>query len=192
MVILLPTCTFSVIAAGFQLQVHNLHVGVFQGSILGPLLFILFTKHLQDVITVHNMHFHCYADDNQLFLNFHPNRSEFMDQDCLVKLQNCLSDINDWMNHHFLKLNIGKTDVMEISLCPSLISKLFTKLFLDHNTHLNFDTVKEVKNLGFIFDDTLCLEPQINQVIKTCYYRLCNLYRIGSILDKDRKLQLVT
>ena len=44
--------------------------------------------------------------------------------------------------------------------------------FLDDNTHLNFDTEKQVRNLGFIFDDTLCLEPQINQVIKTCYYLL--------------------
>ena len=67
--------------------------------------------------------------------------------------------------------------------------KVFThcSLFLVDNTHLNFDTVKQVKNLGFIFDDTLCLEPQINQVIKTCYYRLHNLYRIGSMLNKDRK-----
>ena len=64
-------------------------------------------------------------------------------------------------------------------------------LFLDDNIHLNFDTVKQVKNLGFIFDATLCLEPQINQVIKTCYSRLHNLYRIGRMLDKERKLQLV-
>ena len=73
------------------------------------------------------------------------------------------------MHHHFLKLNINKTDVKEISLYPSLMPKVFThsSLFLDDNTHLNFDTVKQVKNLGFIFDDTLCLEPQINQVIKT-------------------------
>ena len=62
------------------------------------------------------MHFHCYADDTQLVLNVQPNKSEFMDQDCLVKLQNCLSDINDWMHHHFLKLNINETDVMEICL----------------------------------------------------------------------------
>ena len=108
------------------------------------------------------MHLHCYADDTQLFLNFQPNRSEFKDLDCLVKLQNCLSHINDWMHHHnFLKLNIDRTDVIEISLYPSLMPKVFThfSLFLDYNTHLNFDTVKQNKNLGFIFDDTLCLEP---------------------------------
>ena len=40
----LDSCTFSVIAAGSQSQVHNLNVGVPQGLILGPLLFILFTK----------------------------------------------------------------------------------------------------------------------------------------------------
>ena len=104
------------IAAGSQSQVYNLDVGVPQGSILGPLLLILFTKGLQDVITAHNMHFRFYADDTQVFLNFQPSRSEFIDQDCLVKLQNCLSNINVWMHNHFLKLNINKTDVMEISL----------------------------------------------------------------------------
>ena len=117
------------------------------------------------------MHFHFNANDTQVFLNFQPSR--FMDQDCFVKLQNCLSDINVWMHNHFLKLNI-KTDVMEISLYPSLMPKVFThcSLFLDDNiylnfdsvkqVYLNFDTVKQVKNLGFIFDETLCLEPQIN------------------------------
>ena len=63
-------------------------------------------------------------------------------------------------------------------------------LFLDDNTDLNFDTVKQVKNLGFIFDYTLCLEPQINQVIKTCCYRLHNLYRIISMLDKIENYSL--
>ena len=79
------------------------------------------------------------------------------------------------MNHHFLKLNINKTDGMEISLYPSLMPKVLThcSLFLDDNIHLNFDTAKQVKTLGFIFDKTLCLEPQIKiQVIKTCYSRL--------------------
>ena len=30
----------------------------------------------------------------------------------------------------------------------------------------------------------------INQVVKTCYHRLNNLYRIGNMLSKDKKLQL--
>ena len=97
------------------------------------------------------MHFHFYADDTQVFLNFQPSR--FMDQDCLVKLQNCLSDINVWMHTHFFKLNINKTVVMEISLYPSLMPKVLThcSLFLDHNIHLNFDTVKQVKILKIYF-----------------------------------------
>ena len=92
------------------------------------------------------------------------------------------------MHNHFLKLNINKT-----LWKPSLMPKVLThcSLFLDDNIHLSFDTVKQVKNLGFIFDETLCLEPQINQVIKTCYSRLRDLYRIGKRLDKDRMLQLV-
>ena len=66
-----------------------------------------------------------------------------------------------WVHNHFLKLNINKTDVIEISPYPSPMPKVFThcSLFLNDNIHLNFDTVKQVKNLGFIFDETLCLEP---------------------------------
>ena len=75
----LDSHTFSVIAAGSQSQVHNLHVGVPKGLILGPLLFIFFTKDLQDVIIIHNMHLYCYADGTQVFFNFQPSRSEFMD-----------------------------------------------------------------------------------------------------------------
>ena len=111
-----------------------------------------------------------------------------------LQLQNCLSDVNNWMSNHFLKLNVDKTEVMEESIYPNLLPKVFHNfsLLFDQNARLNFSTVKHVKNLGFVFDDSLNLTSQINQIVKTCYHRLNNLYRVGSMLSKDRKLQLVT
>ena len=98
------------------------------------------------------------------------------------------------MSNHFLKLNVDKTEVMEVSIYPNLLPKVFHNfsLLFDQNACLNFSTVKHVKNLGFVFDDSLNLTSQINQIVKTCYHRLNNLYRIGSMLNKDRKLQLRT
>ena len=83
--------------------------GVPQGSLLGPLLFILYTKEAAAIARKYGLSIQLYADDTQLYLAFDPmNDFDDMEQ----RFADCMDEIKAWMRSHFLKLNIDKTDIM--------------------------------------------------------------------------------
>ena len=63
--------------------------GVPQGSVTGPIDFILFSAPLQDIITAHGIQSVVYADDTQLYLTFHPRDREA----AIKKIETCIVDI---------------------------------------------------------------------------------------------------
>ena len=99
---------------GAQSGAHSLPCGGPHGSVLGPVLYRLYSSPLGDIVRRYNMGFHFYADDTQLYLSFNTLNEE--DRVCTVaQVESCVRDIDHWMASNRLKLNNDKTELLVIS-----------------------------------------------------------------------------
>ena len=160
--------SFMVSLNGCTSDKASLNIGVLQGSILGPLLFILYTKGLQSLAQKYKFSIHLYADDTQIYFNLNPlvNITK-----TLQDIKKCFCDIKMWMTENYLKINESKTSMMEFH-------SPYTPFPLQSSFHLETCDVTptdEAKNLGFWFDEHLSLDSQIKRVSKTCYENLRKL-----------------
>jgi hypothetical protein len=173
----------SVIIGESQSEPFNLLYGVPQGSVLGPILFIVYTASLSKVIEAHDIGYHMYSDDTQPYLRLtNVERSK-------CDLSSLLSDIKLWMIQRKLMLNETKTELMIIrGNNRTTLDQQFGSLIFGDSQIIPCD---RVKNIGMMFDTKLSFEAHINNVVRKCNYHIRNLYTLKCYLDKETLLTLV-
>lgn len=155
--------------------------GVPQGSILGPLLFLILVSDMRKCIW--NGSYHMYADDTQLYFNSDIDSIN----NTIVEANVTLDKISNYCVKNVLKINENKSCFMFIGSKPMIkkLEEINLNEIIVKNTAIKRMT--HAKNLGLTFDEVLSWRRQVNLCVSKATGLFLQFVRYKRFLSSESK-----
>ena len=158
---------------------NQLHVtcGVPQGSVLGPLFFLVYVNDIQGAVK--NCGIKLYADDTVLY------QDGINVAEANVKLQISVNRFKEWCDVNALTINASKTKIMAFA------SRSRVKKCKEVDIRIDGEKLKLVpyfKYLGLTLDSTLNYSKQVASVLKLICHKMTLLAKLKKYLNGDSAL----
>ena len=169
--------TQEVVVNGSKSVASQVISGIPQGTVLGPILFVVYINDLLDSITSDGFMF---ADDTKIF-------RRITTRDDALKLQEDIGKLEDWSNVWQLHFNHDKCHVLTMGKFENI---QHAHRYVVYNNEI--DHVFEEKDLGVTIDSDLRFEEHIARKIRVANALVGQIRRSFSYLDCDSFRRIYT
>ena len=160
--------------------------GVPQGSILGPILFIIFTHDFQKELNQPNIQITAYADDTQLIA------SGKTYTEIKKKLEEAITEAANWYTKNSLCINAGKSEILVIGTSRKLnkLGKPPNLQVKEGNEVKELEVQDHIKILGVYIDKHMNWSKQVDHVKRKAYLATKNMLRVKEFLPTEARRKL--
>ena len=156
-------------------SMRSIKIGVPQGSIMGPLLFIIYINDL--TLETSDIKSILYADDTVVYTKSEPKTNE-------TKINVILQKTASWLKSNRLTLNVEKTKCVDFS---KRVQKNSERVYINSKTIQNVETFKY---LGIQIDHKFSFQEHAKNLTKRMLGFFSLLYRIRKVLTTNQLVQV--
>jgi len=149
-----------------------------------PILFLLYTADLLQLVIRHNLHPHAYADDTQIYGSCIPPDTDMLQE----RMSVCVVEVSLWMASNRLLLNPAKTEVL---WCSSARRKQQIPTGSVRIGNTSVVPVSVVRDLGVYIDADLKMSAHITATVRACFAALRQIRSARPSLTREALLTLL-